>query len=323
MNAEDSSRVVGHIKIREQMRIGDLIQQFDQSGAFGAGCLAEAATIYNQMLTDPTTTVITTLAGAMVPGGMRRILRDMLTLKYTDVLITTGANLTHDLIEAFGYHHHRKPPSTSDVCLREQGISRIHNVYVTNQAFILLEERLQQLFDEIAPSQSAMIPPNRLLRELGLRINDPNSIIATAAKRGIPIFCPAITDSILGLQLMLYAETHPISLDPLADLKELIHIAFEAETTGVLIIGGGVPKNYALQSALITGKGFRYAVQLTTDHPEAGGLSGATLNEAQSWGKLDPKAQFASVIADATITLPLLLAFILEQNKGRVRDIFE
>lgn len=303
------------------MRIGTLLQQFDQSGAFGAGCLAEAAAIYNQMLTDPTTTVITALAGAMVPGGMRRILRDMLALKYTDVLITTGANLTHDLIEAFGHHHLRKLPSASDVCLREQGISRIYDVYVTNEAFILLEERLQQLFDEVSPSQLEMIPSNRLLRELGLRINDPNSFIATAAKKGIPIFCPAITDSILGLQLMLYAETHPISLDPLADLKELIRIAFEAETTGVLIIGGGVPKNYALQSALITSKGFRYAVQLTTDHPEAGGLSGATLDEAQSWGKLDPKARFASVIADATITLPLLYAFALEQNKGQERSI--
>ena len=321
MNAEESSRVVEHIKIRDQMRIGTLLQQFDQSGAFGAGCLAEAAAIYNHMLTDPTTTVITALAGAMVPGGMRRILRDMLALKYTDVLITTGANLTHDLIEAFGHHHLRNPPSASDVSLREQGISRIHDVYLTNEAFILLEERLQQLFDEISPSQLEMIPPNRLLRELGLRINDPNSFIATAAKKGIPIFCPALTDSILGLQLMLYAETHPISLAPLADLKELIRIAFEAESTGVLIIGGGVPKNYALQSALITGKGFRYAVQLTTDHPEAGGLSGATLNEAQSWGKLDPKARFASVIADATITLPLLYAFALDQNKGQERSI--
>ncbi len=321
MNAEESSRVVEHIVIREQMRVGPLIQQFDQSGAFGAGCLAEAATIYNLMLTDPTTTVITALAGAMVPGGMRRILRDMLALQYTDVLITTGANLTHDLIEAFGHHHLRNPPSTSDVSLREQGISRIHNVYVTDEAFILLEERLQHLFDKISPSRLEMISPNQLLREVGLRINDPNSIIAIAAKKGIPIFCPAITDSILGLQLMLYAETHPISLDPLADLKELIHITFEAESTGVLIIGGGVPKNYALQSSLITGKGFRYAVQLTTDHPEAGGLSGATLNEAQSWGKLDPNARFASVIADATITLPLLYAFTLEQNKGQKRHI--
>ena len=321
MNSEDSSRVVEHIAIREHMRVGALIHQFDQSGAFGAGRLAEAATIYNKMLTDPNTTVFTALAGAMVPGGMRRIIRDMLALKYTDVIITTGANVTHDLIEAFGHHHLRKIPSVSDVNLREQGISRIHDVYVTNKAFILLEERLQQIFDEISPSCLEKIPPSQLLKELGLRIQDPHSFIATAAKKGIPIFCPAITDSILGLQLMLYSETHPISLDPLTDLKELIHITFEAESTGVLIIGGGVPKNYALQSALITGKGFRYAVQLTTDHPEAGGLSGATLGEAQSWGKLDPEARFTSVIADATITLPLLYMFALEQNKGQERCI--
>jgi len=320
MNLE-ISKTVEHVVIREHMNVGALIQQFDNSGAFGAGCLAEAADIYREMLTTPNTTVFTTLAGAMVPGGMRRIIRDILALNYTDVLITTGANLTHDLIEAFGKKHLRDTPSVSDVHLREQGISRIHNIHVTNDAFVHLEEQLQPIFDAIFSSSRKKLSSYQLLRELGLQIDDSNSIIATAAKNKIPIFCPALTDSILGLQLMLYSETHPIILDPLVDLKTVTHIAFEATLSGILIIGGGVPKNYALQSALMTDKAFEYAIQLTTDHPEAGGLSGATLHEAQSWGKLESHARFRTVTADATITLPLLYAAALDHTNGQERHI--
>ena len=320
MDQNQNSKAVEHITIHNQIKVEELVKQFGYAGAFGAGCLAEAASIYSDMIADSKATIFTSLAGAMVPGGMRRIIRDILDLNYTDVLITTGANLTHDLVEAFGSKHYRNLSYESDTKLRTQGISRIHNVHVTNDAFVHLENQLQKLFDEISPSTLEKISSNRLLSEIGLRLNDPNSIIATAAKKRIPIFCPAITDSILGLQLMIYSETHSLALDPLADLKDLMRIAYDADTSGVLIIGGGVPKNYTLQSALVTDKSFRYAIQLTTDHPEGGGLSGATLNEAQSWGKIEPEARFKTVIADATITLPLLYTTALEHNKGRKRN---
>jgi deoxyhypusine synthase len=128
----------------------------------------------------------------------------------------------------------------------------------------------------------------------------------------VPVFVPAFTDSILGMQAFFYSQTHPLEIDVLSDLGRIIDISHGADVSGALIIGGGVPKNFILQSKLVAPKGFSFSVQITTDRPEPGGLSGATLDEAISWGKVEGDSESVTVYGDATILLPLIVAAVRE-----------
>ena len=153
-----------------------------------------------------------------------------------------------------------------------------------------------------------------LLNRIGSRLT--TGILAEAAKAGVPVYCPAIQDSMIGLQYWLFSQTHKVTVSAFDDMPGLLDRCFEAKRAGALFVGGGVPKNYILQSKLMTESGFDYAVQLTGDRPDLGGLSGATLDEARSWGKLTREATAVTVYGDATINLPLLVAATLERLEG-------
>jgi deoxyhypusine synthase len=142
-------------------------------------------------------------------------------------------------------------------------------------------------------------------------------IAATAHEHGVPIYCPAIQDSVLGLQTWMYAQTADFTLDALADMTDITDQAFDAERAGALVVGGGVPKNFTLQTMLVTPDAYDYAVQLTMDPEATGGLSGCTLDEARSWGKIEKAGRNATVYGDATITLPLLVAAARERVESR------
>ena len=143
------------------------------------------------------------------------------------------------------------------------------------------------------------------LRILGSKITDSKSILRSAYDCDVPVFCPALSDSMIGLQAWLHSQTKRLSVDAFADIKQIVDICYESPKAGIVIIGGGVPKNFALQSMLVTPNSFKLAIQLTTDTPENGGLSGATLSEAISWGKVSAEARYVTVYGDATITFPL------------------
>jgi deoxyhypusine synthase len=151
----------------------------------------------------------------------------------------------------------------------------------------------------------------KLLREIGLRLDDRNSFLRAAARHEIPVFAPALADSILGLQAWLYSQDHEFIIDSLLDVREMVELAGKAEKPGAVLLGGGVPKNFVLQSMLLTPRAFEYAIQITMDRPEHGGLSGATLEEAKSWGKVSPNARLVTVVGDATVIFPLLIAALL------------
>jgi deoxyhypusine synthase len=127
------------------------------------------------------------------------------------------------------------------------------------------------------------------------------------------VYNPAVQDSMIGLQYWLFSQTNKVIVDAFADMPALMDRCFTAKKAGALLVGGGVPKNFILQSMLMTPNGFSYAVQLTGDRPDLGGLSGATLDEARSWGKITEKAQAVTVYGDATITLPVMAAAVMER----------
>jgi deoxyhypusine synthase len=318
---------VEHAAVRSGMTVGELAAEYGTAG-IGATDLHEAVDITAEMFDDEVTTFLG-LAGAMVPAGMRRIVSDMIADGLVDVVVTTGANLTHDTIEAIGGKHHHgevQPPDTSrrehDEQLREEGVDRIYNVYLPQEHFAAFESHLRA---EVFPALEAegTVSIQRLTAQLGeanATVNDRDDIAehqgiaATAAEHDVPVYCPAVQDSVLGIQSWIYAQTSDFSLDALADMTGLTDIAHDATQAGALVVGGGVPKNFVLQTMLVDPDAYDYAVQLTMDTPQTGGLSGATLDEARSWGKLEQAARNVSVYADATITLPLLVAAARERR---------
>jgi deoxyhypusine synthase len=305
---------VRQLEIEQGMSVEAIVEGMSHCG-FGARRLASAVDIYEQMLAEGYTKFFT-LSGAMVPAGMRNIISDLIRHGRIDVLITSGANLVHDIIESFGAHCLGTPES-DDAALRAEGLSRIYDLYLKDEDFIKFEELMQS----ILPDKAEKISGAELMKIIGSQIPDERSILRTAYNRDIPIFCPALPDSMIGLQAWLHSQTKKLNVDAFADIKQIVDICYQAPRTGIVIVGGGVPKNFALQSMLVTPHSFQLAVQLTTDTPEAGGLSGATLSEAVSWGKISAGARAMTVYGDATITLPLLVAATLGRLEKRSQRI--
>jgi deoxyhypusine synthase len=307
---------VKHIETKKGMTVDELIREMDKSGVFGAGRLSKAVAIAEKMIADPECKVFFGLAGAMVPGGMRQIIIDMLENGWIDIFVTTGANLTHDLVEAMGYNHYQGSAHADDKKLHEEGIDRIYESYMPNEVYEKLEQFCSDVFD-------MMMEKNPNLRESGsFNIKEflwlfgsyapKGSILRTCADKKIPIFCPALADSGIGLQVWNYIQRSKLPVDAFDDLKEILDIAWTSKHAGVFYIGGGVPKNY-IQQAMQFSKSALYGIQITTDRPESGGSSGAELRESISWGKLSAEAEFVDVICDATIALPIIHAALKER----------
>jgi deoxyhypusine synthase len=299
---------VRQLEIGRGMSVEALVNGMEHCG-FGARRLANACRIYEEMLSGEYEKFFA-LSGAMVPAGMRNIVSDLIRQGHINVLVTTGANLVHDIIESFGFHCIGSAES-DDVALRAEGVSRIYDVFLKDEDFIRFEELMQS----ILPDASKTISGAELMKHLGSQISDSRSILRSAYDLGVPVFCPALSDSMIGLQAWLHSQSKRLTVDAFADIKHIIDICYESPRSGIVIIGGGVPKNFALQSMLVTPKSFNLAIQLTTDTPENGGLSGATLSEAISWGKISAGARYVTVYGDATITFPLMVAATLSRIK--------
>jgi deoxyhypusine synthase len=300
---------VKQVRVRPGMTVGELVRELEASGAFNGGSLAKATRITEEMFRDVKATTFMGLAGAMVPAGMGGIVSDLIDREYVDILVSTGANLVHDMVEAIGCRHFHGTADCSDNDLRKQGINRIYDVYVPDDAFTQFEEFIQGVFGGL--KEGTVLSTSELLAMVGRKL--PSGILATAAGKGIPVYCPAVQDSVFGLQFSLYNQNHNVVVDAFRDMKGFLDRCFTADRAGALIVGGGVPKNFIFQGMLLAPHGFTYAVQLTGDRPDLGGLSGATLDEARSWGKLTSDAKGVTVYGDATITLPVLTAAVLER----------
>ncbi len=281
--------------------------------AFNARRLGEALSILEKITTECGLRIIA-VAGAVVPAGLRGLLREALNRKLFNVVVSTGANVTHDLLMAFGGKHYRLKLSDveDDGALRAKGFCRIYDVAVNVEDFAVMEKRLRGILKDL---EDKTYSTREILKEIGLRLRDERSFVRAAAVNGCDVVVPAFYDSILGVQLWSLTQTRRLRVLEALDLSYLVDLQFNAkrqgDRTGILIVGGGGPKNFALQSALIAGKPFDYAVQITVDPPYYGGLSGATLREAVSWEKVLEKGEQCTVYCDFTIALPLLLSALM------------
>ena len=304
---------VNQINVEKGMTISDLVNQFDRSGVLGAGRVARACNILTDMLRDDDMKVFMSLGGPMIPGGMRNIVTQMIKNGHVDLIVSSGANITHDLLEAFGGSHYRHE-GRDDEELNEDGIGRIADINVGSDDFTVFETEIIQIFEKISAEKNH-VSIQELLYEIGLMVDDDNSFVATAARNNVPIFAPGLIDSMTGLQLWIFSQDHDFVVDAVADMHYLSDIVFGAERVGAVLLGGGLTKHYTLASNVIKG-GLDAAIQITMDRPEAGSLGGAPLEEAKSWAKARCGSSLASVVGDVTVIFPLIYAAALDKLEG-------
>ncbi|MFQ6074404.1 MAG: deoxyhypusine synthase [Candidatus Bathyarchaeia archaeon] len=303
---------VKHMHLRAEMTVGALVEEMNAAGVLGAGRIGKATTLVTEMFSDPDCMVFLTLAGALVPAGLRRVISDLIKREYVNVLVTTGANMVHDMVEALGYRHGIGTFAAEDKELKAQNIGRIGDIYIQQEAFEALEKWLFKTLETIPEEKRQHLSAAELLYEIGKQIDDPKSILAAAARKNVPIICPAFVDSIAGFQLWVYGQDKTIHIDPLLDVNALMDKVYEAKKAGIIILGGGFPKHFALFANSFR-EGVDLAVQITMDRPEPGGLSGASLEEAISWGKIKPEGKAVTVICDVTIAFPIIIAAVLDR----------
>ncbi len=286
--------------------IGDLVAAMSEVGVLGCGRIGRAASIVRRMFDDPDCLTFLSLSGPMVPGGLRRIICHLVRERLVDVVVTSGANIVHDLIEAYGGAHYHVPPMTGDGALRTAGLGRIADIVVNNHDFEVLEENIYRFLDSLSSEQRTSMSPSEFLHALGTSLSDDSSILRQASLNDIPVFSPGLMDSMLGFHLYTFSTQQRFALDFVKDLRFLGTLVAEAKKTGAIILGGGLTKHFTMGSTILKG-GLDLAVQMTLDRPEAGSLSGAPLQEGVSWQKVQSGADFETVIGDATALFPLIV----------------
>jgi deoxyhypusine synthase len=309
---------VKHIKVDGTLTVDQLVRQFQGSGSFGAGRLARACNIYEKMLRDKDCTVFLSLSGAVVPAGMRAVVADLIRAHLVDVVVCTGASMVHDAIEALNGHHYKGSWTADDRELFKYHIFRIYDVFVAEEAYVKLDYQLAEMYREIAADKRGeSLSSNEFAWELGKRLKDPNSILRAAYEENVPIFIPAVRDSEFGYIHLLHAsqqnQKNVLKVDAFKDVPLLCQICERSPKNGMVVIGGGVPRNTVQSAAIAAKKGMDYAVVITMDRPETGGLSGSTLRETVSWGKVKGEADKIMVIGDALVMFPLIVASVVER----------
>jgi deoxyhypusine synthase len=311
--------------------LGDLLEQF-RSSSIQARNLGRCLEVWENALRDPKRpTIFLGLAGPLIAAGLRKVLRDLIDWGLVDVVVSTGAVLYQDLYQSVGGRHWMGTPAADDVRLRDLYLDRIYDTYVDELKFEDTDRVIGRITEEF-PRRPAS--SREFLGFLGSRFPDRESILATAARRGVPVFSPALIDSSIGIGLTLHYQANRgrpdrFILDAVRDNYELVQILSQSPRTAVVYIGGGTPKNWINDGIVMAnyafgreGEGHFYALQLTTDVPHWGGLSGSTLDEAQSWGKISRTSTRAMAHVEASVGLPLLAGALWDRRKrwqGRPR----
>ena len=308
-------KTVRSVDVTKVRGLGNLLEQF-QTTSIQARNLGRCLEVWENALTDrKRPTILLGLSGPLIAAGLRKVLRDLVDWGVVDVVVSTGAVLYQDLYQSIGGQHWIGTPTADDVRLRDLYLDRIYDTYVDELKFEDTDREIGRITESF-PRRPAS--SREFLAFLGARFPDPASILATAARRGIPVFSPALIDSSIGIGLTLYYQANRgrsdrFFLDAVRDNYELVQILAHSPRTAVVYIGGGTPKNWINDGIVMAnyafgreGEGHFYALQITTDVPHWGGLSGSTLDEAQSWGKISRTATRATAHVDASIGLPLL-----------------
>ncbi len=294
------------VQIQSGMTVSELLSSMKEGG-FTCRKVALATELLEEMIRDTQCTKFLGLAGALVPGGMRNIIRIMIEKRMVDCIVTTGAILSHDLIESSGGGHYHGSESLDDSKLHEMEMSRIFSTLIPYNSFVKFESMVQKILERVPDKRMST---HQFLHELGRNINDNNSILRTAFLKNVPIFSPSFADSMIGVQSWLFSQTKPLIIDVLRDHSEFSQIIYETDRMGAIFLSGGVPKHFIMNGSQLH-NGLNYAIQITMDRPEHGGVSGASVKEAISWGKVAKDSKWIDIYSDVTLVLPIMIAGVL------------
>jgi deoxyhypusine synthase len=298
--------------------------------SFTSRDLARATSIFNEMVADKNCSVILTIAGSTSAGGCMQLYADLVKYNMVDAIVATGASIVDmDFFEAMGFKHYQAESSVDDTQLRDLYIDRIYDTYINEEELQSCDHAIGEIADSL---EHRPYSSREFIREMGkwLTTNGkkPGSLVQTAYEHDVPIFCPAFTDSSAGFGLVLHQDRNPdshMTLDSIRDFREVTDVKIAAGQTGLLMIGGGVPKNFAQDTVVcaeILGKEVdmhKYAIQITVADVRDGACSSSTLKEACSWGKVDiVKEQM--VYAEATSVLPLLASDAYHRGHWKNRE---
>lgn len=290
---------------------GGRMQESFASCGFQATNLARGIEIIGRMRKEGAT-VFLTFTSNMVASGLRGLFSEMCRQKLVDVIITAGGSLDHDLIRS-EKKYLLGDFVMDDAELHRKGTNRIGNILVPNECYVYLEEFMQGVFGELYERQKT-VSPSEIAEAIGKKTKS-DSFLHWCSKNKIPVFCPGITDSAIGLQSYFFKQKNrDFAIDVTKDMNALAQIPLNARKTGGIILGGGISKHHAIGVNLLRG-GFDYAVYVTTSSPWDGSLSGARTNEGISWGKIKEKANHVTIDSDATIAFPLMISGFLEGRK--------
>lgn len=296
-----------------EFSLEDLIEKYRTTG-FQATHLAEAVDIVKEMR-DENTKIYLTFTSNIISSGLREAVTYLAKEDFVDVMITTSGSVTEDVIKTM---HPFKMGGwdAEEQQLREKGINRLGNIYVESDAYVKLEEYLTDEFFPDFFEEQKLRTPTEVARELGKDIDDEDSFLTHAARNDIPVFCPALIDAEIGDFLFYYRQENDpeIGIETLEDWDSLINESIEAEKTGIICVGDGVPKHQAIMSNLFRG-GADYAVYISTGMEGDGSLSGAPPKEAVSWGKIqETEKNYTQIEAEATLVFPLLVEAAFKQH---------
>jgi deoxyhypusine synthase len=332
MNKQYLRDKVKTIEVKER-KISELIREM-QDVSFQGRSLGEAYNVLKKMLLDKDTTIIMGISGSLSTAGMWKIIKWLIDENYIDVLVSTGANISEDIYEAMGASYYKGSPYIDDSELFKYKIDRFYDTFADEDEYSSMENLIYNFAKNI--DSSKVYSSREFLWKFGEFLNSKKifSIVTSAYLRRMPIYSPALADSAYGIalsKLKIY-DNKLVAIDATLDLVEISKIIANSKKTGVIYIGGGVPKDF-IQIATISApfyglendrKPHSYAIQITTDSPQWGGLSGCTLEEAVSWGKISSQASKITVYCDATIALPILAHSILESKiKRKAKDFNE
>jgi deoxyhypusine synthase len=300
-----------------------------KSMSFTARDLGRAAEILDMMLRDPKASIVLSLAGSTGAGGCLQLYADLVKYNLVDAVVATGASIVDmDFLEALGFHHYRGRADVDDAKLRELYIDRIYDTFIDEKELQACDRTVKEIADALRPG---VYSSREFIREMGRWLTrhakKPNSLVQNAYEQGVPIFCPAFSDSSAGFGLVIHQTERPeshVSIDSVKDFRELTQLKITARTTGILMIGGGVPKNF-LQDTVVCAELLghevpmhQYAIQITVADPRDGACSSSTLKEASSWGKVDTTYE-QMVFAEATSVLPLLAGDAYHRGAWKAR----
>ena len=291
---------------------------------------ANASKIFNEMIEDRSCSIFLTLAGSTSAGGCMKLYSDLVKYNMVDAIVATGASIVDmDFFEALGFKHYQGSQFENDTKLRDNYVDRIYDTYIDEDELQACDQKICDIANSLEPktytSREFIYEMGKYLKKIQKK---KDSLIETAYNNHVPIFCPAFTDSSAGFGLVMHQEQNPkkhLTIDSIREFRELTEIKLQSKQSGLLMIGGGVPKNFIQDTVVcaeLLGKKVdmhKYAIQITVADTRDGACSSSTLKEASSWGKVDISKE-QMVFAEATSVLPLIASDAFHRQNWKKRD---